>query len=215
MTVAVLIGGGCDLGGPLIWSKIFWITSGSVISAMILIVPTQSGQRVIRRRPHHIKYTFESLSPGKRCNKFVLTRCFSSRLVCFAIIFFSLLLLFGTISFLIFALGWRQPRTNTPWYRTRLWRGRGTSAASLLRKSKCENRTCIAPSLNGFFSSYWICALAPTVSRSRQIAGLVTYGRGRLGKDVLIVQLFSYYIGDTALNPLRISGFRRPAFSSI
>jgi hypothetical protein len=41
----------------------------------------------------------------------------------------------------------------------------------LLRKSKGENRICVVPSLNGFFSSYWILPSALTVSRSRQIAG--------------------------------------------
>jgi hypothetical protein len=41
------------------------------------------------------------------------------------------------------------------------------------------------PLRNGFFSSYWILPSALTVSRSLQMAGLVTYWRGRLVKDAL------------------------------
>ena len=83
---------------------------------------------------------------------------------------FALLLLFGTMSFLIFELG-----ANMPWYRTRLCRGRGTSAASLLRKSTGENKICVVPLRKGFFSSYWILPSTLTVSRSRQMADRVTY----------------------------------------
>jgi hypothetical protein len=72
---------------------------------------------------------------------------------------------------------------KTPWYRTRLCRGRGTSAASLLRKSKGENRICVVPSLNGFFSSYWIWPSVLIVSRSKQIAGLVTYRQRRSNRS--------------------------------
>jgi len=45
---------------------------------------------------------------------------------------------------------------------------------------------CGGTPLNGFFISYWILPSALTVSRSRQIAGLGTYRRGRLVKDVPI-----------------------------
>ena len=82
------------------------------------------------------------------------------------------------MSFLIRAFG-----ANTPWYRTRLCRGRGTSAASLLRKSRGENNIWVVPLRNGFFSSYWTCPSVLTVSLSRQIAGLVTYLQRRSNRS--------------------------------
>ena len=51
MAVAGLIGGGC----ASMWSRSFWIMSGSVMSAMTRMVPPHNGHIVIRRRPHHIE----------------------------------------------------------------------------------------------------------------------------------------------------------------
>jgi len=39
MIVAGLFGGGCDLGGPLMWFRIFWLISGSVTSALTRMMP--------------------------------------------------------------------------------------------------------------------------------------------------------------------------------
>ena len=61
--------------------------SGSVMSAMTRIVPPHKGHRAIRRRPHHIKDSLESLSPGEWGNKFVSSHSFCSHFVFFVIPF--------------------------------------------------------------------------------------------------------------------------------
>ena len=42
-----LRGGGGDLGGPLVWSRIFWIMSWSVMSAIMRMEPPHRGQVAI------------------------------------------------------------------------------------------------------------------------------------------------------------------------
>ena len=124
--VAGLIGGGCAAR----WSRIFWIRSGSVMSEIIRIVPPQRGHRVMS-----ILNTLLSRwaqDSGARSSFWLVISSNSDVLSDLLFSFpLTLLVLFGIISFLSFALG-----AKTPWYRTRLCRGRGTSAASLLRLNR-------------------------------------------------------------------------------
>ena len=71
------------------------MTYGSVISAMIRKVPLHTGHTVIRRRSHHIKHTFESLSPSEWGDKFVL-----ASFIMFFVIPFALNFLHGCLAIL-------------------------------------------------------------------------------------------------------------------
>ncbi len=56
---------------------------------------------------------------------------------------------------------WRALGANTPWYRMRGGRGRGTHAARGARKSSGSNRQCVVPSRKGRLSS---CTPRPSPS---------------------------------------------------
>ena len=153
------------------WSRIFWIMSGSMMSAMTRMVPPHKGHTeisILKTRLSRWAQVRGAINSSADSGFAIDVHSFWSS---FDLVFLRFV---GTMNFLIRAFGWRQPRTNTPWYRTRLCRGLGTRAASLLRKSRGENNMCVVPFLNGFFSSYWILPSALIMSRSRQIAGLVS-----------------------------------------
>ena len=119
-------GGGCDLGGPLMWSRIFWIMSGSVISAMTCIVPPHKEHRVMWSRSRSVQRLFWAVRRRDFEPMLKLQQVHPDSLVLqpmyvcvlLSCSTFTLFVLFGTISFLSFELGWWQPRAKKSWYRT-------------------------------------------------------------------------------------------------
>ena len=157
------------------WSRIFWIMSGSMMSAMTRMVPPHNGHTeisILKTRLSRWAQVRGAINSSADSDFAIDVHSFWSSFD------LGFLRFVGTMSFLIRAFG-----ANTPWYRTRLCRGLGTRAASLLRKSRGENNMCVVPFLNGFFSSYWILPSALTMSLSRQIAGLVTYRHKRSNRS--------------------------------
>ena len=97
MVGAGLIGGGCGSS----CSKIFWIRSGSVISAMTRIVPPQSGHREMSILNTLLsRWAQDSGAISSSCR----ATCLIDLCVLLATLSFTILVLSGMISFLSFAL---------------------------------------------------------------------------------------------------------------